>query len=531
MKTRRSELCGTFEADDGRIYPAIRRYASQSRLPEQLGDPCGMLGNGQIHNALVAVQQAATQQEILQTRMRNLLEEVEIERQRVSAQCELIDDVAEFQYRSAGQTLLMSDAIAGVRLTAELGRQTAARMGELTAAATCAPDPTNPGFCAAQLMQGSIRASTATAQIAITAASEAAVMALQHEIGQIERETARWVTRTQCDQVTIDSNARTATILLGLRELELEMLRNYRDLRLQLSEVGRLYNEAQRRQMELAESEELVVAVEAARNDPNVRIYRNDAVLNADIAFQDALRAVYRATRVLEYYTSQSYPRLDQLFLIRMVGAGEYNLENYLVELHNAFIEFEELHGAPDTRVMVLSMRDDVMQIPRLGEGGRALSEAERIELMRQRLADVDLLDENGYLVLPFRTDFAALSPLTRNHKIAFIETDVVGSNVGDRVGRVYLRPRGTGVIHGIDGELDYYLFPQRTAVINAFFNGNRVFTPEVYRAERLRDRPLVNTQWDLVINQRDEVVNQDIDLQSLSDIRLIMYYDDFTVF
>src|SRR5690606_24201774 len=110
-------------------------------------------------------------------------------------------------------------------------------------------------------------------------------------------------------------------------------------------------------------------------------------------------------------------------------------------------------------------------------------------------------------------------------------ETDVVGSNVGDRVGRVYLRPRGTGVIHGIDGELDYYLFPQRTAVINAFFNGNRVFTPEVYRAERLRDRPLVNTQWDLVINQRDEVVNQDIDLQSLSDIRLIMYYDDFTVF
>src|SRR5690606_6082538 len=57
-----AELCGTFEADDGRIYPAIRRYASQSRLPEQLGDPCGMLGNGQIHNALVAVQQAATQQ-------------------------------------------------------------------------------------------------------------------------------------------------------------------------------------------------------------------------------------------------------------------------------------------------------------------------------------------------------------------------------------------------------------------------------------------------------------------------------------
>src|SRR5690606_36933130 len=111
-----------------------------------------------------------------------------------------------------------------------------------------------------------------------------------------------------------------------------------------------------------------------------------------------------------------------QLFLIRMVGAGEYNLENYLLELQNAFIEFEEVNGAPDPRVMVLSMRDDVMQIPLLDDRGRALSEGERIELMRRRLADVDLLDENGYLVLPFRTDIGALSPLTRNHKIAYIE-------------------------------------------------------------------------------------------------------------
>jgi len=41
------------------------------------------------------------------------------------------------------------------------------------------------------------------------------------------------------------------------------------------------------------------------------------------------------------------------------------------------------------------------------------------------------------------------------------------------------------------------------------------------------KDRPL----WELVINQRDESVNRDIDLQSLSDIRVLVFYNDFTSF
>ena len=60
-------------------------------------------------------------------------------------------------------------------------------------------------------------------------------------------------------------------------------------------------------------------------------------------------------------------------------------------------------------------------------------------------------------------------------------------------------------------------------------FNGNRVFTPEVYRSYRMRDRPFVNTSWELVLNQKDEKANQDIDLNSITDIRLYIYYTDFT--
>ena len=62
-------------------------------------------------------------------------------------------------------------------------------------------------------------------------------------------------------------------------------------------------------------------------------------------------------------------------------------------------------------------------------------------------------------------------------------------------------------------------------------FGGVRFFDNTIYQNYRLRDRPFVNTQWELVINQRDEQVNQDFNLTDLTDIRLYVYYTDFTVF
>ena len=38
-----------------------------------------------------------------------------------------------------------------------------------------------------------------------------------------------------------------------------------------------------------------------------------------------------------------------------------------------------------------------------------------------------------------------------------------------------------------------------------------------------------VSNGWNLVFNQRDERENQDINLNSISDIRLYIYYTDFT--
>ena len=65
--------------------------------------------------------------------------------------------------------------------------------------------------------------------------------------------------------------------------------------------------------------------------------------------------------------------------------------------------------------------------------------------------------------------------------------------------------------------------------MINPSFNGVKVLSREVYVNQRFRDRPLVNSHWELIFNHRDEFVNYDVDLNNLSDIKLFLYYTDFT--
>jgi hypothetical protein len=234
---------------------------------------------------------------------------------------------------------------------------------------------------------------------------------------------------------------------------------------------------------------------------------------------------------VFEYYTSQSYGDLEKLFLIRMIGSGDYNLENYLIELQNAFFDFEEQFGLPDTRLAILSLRDDILRIPTKDQDGITLTQSQRDTLLQERLRDPKLIDSRGYLTIPFRTDLAPLSPLTRNHQIQYMEVNM-DVQTQDTLGRVYVRQRGTGVVRSVGGNTDYYILPEVTGVLNTFFNGVKATqNAATYRNGRLRGRPLVNTHWELIVNQRDEAVNLDIDLRTLTDIKIYVYYTDFTVF
>ena len=529
-----ADLCGSFEANDGRVYPAIRKYAYLSDLTAVTGDPCGYVGNGDIHNALGQVDIQRTEIRRLQVQADNLLASIDIERDRVREQCDLIDDRAEFAYEQAGEIIRLEDDINDLRRVIQ-NLEFADRLANLALGATgavinCASFGPIAGSCISAQVGAHAAYGAASSAIHVgTQITQEFIRDKEVEIANINRETARFETESQCDAALIDSNARVLEQVLRMKELQIEMTRAEYQLKLALSDVQRLQNRSKRLQLEQEETEQLTINVEAARNDPNIRIYRNDAIINADISFNDALRELYRATRVFEYYTSQSYANREQLFLIRLTARGDYNLENYLSDLQNAFFEFEESFGLPDTRVHVVSLLNDILAVPRLDEEGMALTSAERQEIMRAALRDPANLNRDGYLAFPFNTSIESVSPLTRNHKVLFLEAEISASDKGDDVARLYLRQLGTGTINAVVDQLQYYRFAPRTAVINPFFNGNRYFTPEVYRTPRLRDRPFLNTAWELLINQRDEQANQDINLQSITDIRLFIYYTDFT--
>ncbi len=517
------DLCGTFVAEDGKVYPAIGKYAELDPKLAQLQSPCGLAGNGQIDQALGRFEQTRIDMEQVRTQLDNIEQEAEIERSRVEAQCNLILTNADYRFVQNQKIHSWQDAITKARATMAGIDRSIGTVSTLAQLGKCDTD------CPSGLtMTGVFKAYAVTANVA-AAATEAGIAYAEQEMNQIERETARWETEQQCDAALIDADARMATILLRTKEIELEALKLDYQMRLDLGNLKGLTNQARRLEDELTETQSMAIDVFAARNDPNVRIYRDDAIVNAELAFEDALKEAYRATKVLEYYTSQSYGALEQLFLIRMVQFGDYNLQNYLTQLENAFFEFEETYGNPDLRVALVSLRDDILRIPTLDDDGKALTQNQRIALMREKLKDPTLLDSAGYLRVPFPTNFDKLSPLTRIHKIFFIESEIIGSNVGDTVGRLYLRSKGTSVVHGLEDAKTYYRFPQLTAVMNPYFNGNRIFDTDVYRSYRFRERPFVNTEWELLINQRDELVNQDLDLQSLTDIRLYVYYRDFT--
>ncbi len=533
--------CGTFKGDDGLIYPAIQKYAPQNAIALLLGDPCGRMGNGEIHAASLTAQDNALKIKGVLQRHENILQDVSNEQQRVAAVCGVMASQVDYTFSQANRVSNLQ------REMADQKAQTALLTGTINAAiAGLQATACETVGCVKAAVTGVAVGAMGIAAAGTQYSNDTRIAQKEENLRDLEASSVKFAGTFQCNLAVpndggiggsglgilqIDSNARVASLLNDSLEVQIEALRADYALRGAVAEVQRMFNNAQRLQNQYEEAAALSLDVQQAQNDPNVRIYQNDAIINADVSFSDALATAYRLTRVYEYYTSQSYARKEQLFLIRMVSAGQYNLENYLLQLENEYLLFEEQFGNPDLRVLVLSLRDDIMNIPRLGTDGQPLTEDVRINLLRQKLKDPKRLDSRGYLTLPFSTTVGDLSPVTRNHKVHHVEVDLQGVRMGDALARVYLRSAGTGVVRNVSDELDYYVFPERLGVINASVGGAKVFDAEIYRNYRFRDRPLVNTLWELVVNRRDETVNKDIDLGTLSDIRVLIYYSDFTSF
>jgi hypothetical protein len=523
-----SNLCGTLTASNGQIYPAIPEYAYLNNKALSLGNPCGLMGTGELTQARGQVDTALVQLKATQARGDALVAQMQHETERVSQMCAFYASLADYEYTQQNKIYSAQNSITRWNQLKERVSHTQSFADSVANNLQCLVSVTGTDCGGALAAAGVKTIAFAVARTEIDALNNE-IRQKQQDAALIETSLARWKTRSQCDLASIDSNARMKSMLIELHLNSIETVRSEYAVRLALGQVQSISNKAQALTVQYQESVQLAKNIQASQNNPNVRIYKNDAIIAADRTFNEALREAYRATLVYEYYTSQSYAKKGDLFLTRMVSYGDHSLEEYLSELKESFYTFEEYFGKPDLRLAIVSMRDDILNIPRIGPTGEPLSLQQRVDLLRKKLQETTYYTPEGFLSLPFSTQFKSVSPLTRNHKIVSLEAEVIGSDIGDNLGRIYVVQSGTSSVSNFNGSRNYYLFTPKPAVVNTFFNGSKPLSPSLYKNDRLRDRPYINTEWRMVLNQQNESVNQDINLQSLTDIRLYVYYSDFT--
>ncbi len=532
---RLREICGSFVGTDGNVYPATSEYSMMSDKTRGMPDPCGLVGNGllasersKLRQALTAAEEAFGQRDIANGNMAEVSQQVE-------NQCAEIKKVADLKVQVGTGFAIVDGVVNAMEASVDASvaaKEVSEKLGDI---AFCKP-PTvgwsnNPGNCpavlvAAQSVTGLIVTSAGVKKLAakLKTVSEAVKQGLQV---RLERKELM----LQCEAFKVDRAFRLDDAVDGLVVNEYAIRQANNEIRRQTATVNGLRNEAKAIRARADAVRQARINVEAAYNDPTQRIIRNETVIRADRQFKRALREAYRATRIFEYYTSQSYAAKSDLLLIRMAASGANTLQDYLLDLEDAFLEFEYQFGQPDLRLAIISMRDKI--VPKLRKNA-AMTLQERRLAFQETLKDHTLKDPRGWLRVPFSTKLKMTSPITANHKVMYVEVELVGRDLGDSLGRVYLRQTGTGAIRDLQGGIQANTFPPSTAVVNTIFNGRRgspntSFNAEIYRNWRLRDRPLINTTWELIFNMVDEQVNKDIDLDGLQDVVLYIYYTDFT--
>jgi hypothetical protein len=573
-----ADICGEVVGTDGLTYPAINAYADLVPAAAALPDPCGYVGNGQIHDAIAELETDALDLRAEVQDIRDIQARVAIEEERVAQECMGRVSIADTRVNVDDGYISLQNEIddqnqeiarwerklSVADRIAQVANGVSATASAFQAGAQC------PAWNVVCINAGGVAVISAGLATAAQGAglamqlianddideSETRIQRAQRKIDSMNRDfeynaavqecCLDWAQDTAgggpanpdagpvgtCDHpgpLLVNSQAQIEDRLVDLLRAEIEALRAEIELQRAAGRLESLRLKAQRLQAQHQETQQHLINVEAARNDPNVRIYANADVNDADVAFEDGLVDAFRATRVFEYYTAQSYAPKEFLFQVRMAGRGDNNLENYLVDLQRAFNDFENTFGRPDPRVLVVSLRDDIFGVARNETGGDASRRDTRAQSLADRLRDPSLLDDNGYIRVPFSTSLAQTSPLTSIHRVQAVEVELQGGGVGDRFGRVYLTARGIATVRDLNGDVGYHRLSPLTAVVNPFFNGVKVFDPPVYANRRLLDRPLVNSLWELTLNLKDEEVNEDIDLSRLEDVRIFFFYEDFT--
>ncbi|TNE46970.1 MAG: hypothetical protein EP343_21865 [Deltaproteobacteria bacterium] len=544
--TQLGEICGTIQVGD-QILPAIPGNMDP-KAANYSSNPCGRVPGSALYDAYLALERIAINVPQLAAQRSAIVRRIDDERDRIRRTCNATFALSDVVWTYQEKSRNLSQSVSETQVIMQQAIQAGMGLIQLAASWKCEAiigDATG-GSCQFAKTSNAVKAGLIAAQAIAVSILSIRKLNKEKELAVMGNQLTKSNLRVGCEVcppnqpncgkpgvAKIASQNYIAQLTLQLGSFELQTLQIQLEMQRAASQIQQLKNEARRLQRDREEAVTLLTRVQAAQNDPNTRIYKNDSVIAAERTFQRALQEAYRTTLIYEYYTGTTYKRKGDLFLIRMVGVGDKNLEIYTSQLEQAFRDFEEVNSKPDIRVSVVSLRDDILKIAQTKPDKSARMLGDRIAEFQQQLLSRDNLTPEGYVSFAFNLAVqgpnSVVSPITFNHKVLYIEAEIVGGELGDDVGRLYVWQKGTGVVRQADGTMKYYNLPARVAVINPYFNGTKVFEPNVYQNYRLQDRPLGNSQWVLQFNQASETANQDINIATIDDIRLYIYYSDFT--
>jgi hypothetical protein len=562
------EKCGSFRAEGGEVYPAMMEYYDYIPVVLRTGeDPCGskVMETGSIFEARDQFEIQLLELDQNNRAVQEKIEQVESVLEHIRASCKTVEGfnqklkeltigqmgvehtmndarrISELVHESTKGTLAVMDQVARAQVnTVEAAAEAASVAGnaaglDASGAADAAADAVKE---AAQVTYNYTMATAtgigATVDIVASQAMNIAMLSGEEQLRDLAEERFQIEGEQQCAMMAVDGEKQLRDILIGMQSARIEVAQGLRRLQAAGQRVDSLRQGAERLMSELKEVRELSINKQAARNNPNFRIYKDDSVRNAEVAFKKLLTEAYKSTVIFEYHTSQTYAFKEELYLSRMVDYGEYNLQNYIYDLEDAFWEFEDHYGLAELRVLPLSLRKDIFNGMRVAPNGKAFSERDMKDSVQEWLNRS--MDETGKAELSFKIGPNLVSPSTRVHKVSYVEACVEKQTAAAaKHPRIYLDMAGTSSVWSLGEEFTdrFYDFGGRPAVVTARWCSGSDYSwdPKIFQSQKFTQRPLFNNQWDLTINFTTEPANAGYGPEQFDELQLFFYYFEFTDF
>lgn len=477
---------------------------------------CGAPGSA-LEAAAGELRAAALRMNLVETRIRNLAEEVRIEHERArqvagihTAQAELI--------LSSGERL--NALVAEAAIVDGIAASQMALTGIIGGIINLGRDP-------AQLVN-------AVGSALASATSIPAKASIEQRRNTLQAYQSAQVAFDQARETLANSAAAIKTKLLESATLAVEQ----ELARESLVQAGGAVLGVHQRALQLAQQRAALRAHAGTetRRMLQFRLYSDNLELRARDSFRLLLRWAYLATRAMEYELNLTYPDAGSLWLSRT--SDEIN--GYLVRLDTFYQSNRP--GPPQTNVEVISARDELLDLDVPAEDkvtGATYSPRERF---RRYVNDPNHRDVNGNLHLTFAThrpDKPLFSRAVCNDRIKSIRINLIGDNLGAGMTTAFVSLSHGGTNHlrsCAGGELVGYDFAAagnkpRIARVQAGVNAPQNAAGLPANTDLL-SRALLASQWELIIDQRPgvEPVNARLDLTELDDIELILEHESYTL-